>query len=173
MELVEQLDQEEIVRTAANKGIKWGFNPPYVPHFGTVHETMINSAKRMNNWWPQLSTFTDGMLTLVNTRPLTHQSANCSVDRDSFLRKGLISAEAHFYAELRLISTEEAHFYCGGSFLRGSIVSTEDTNFLRRSFISTKVLFLRSWLISTAETNFCGGDSFLRGRLISRRDAYF
>ena len=48
-ELVEQLDQGKIVRTDANKGIKWGFNPPYAPHFGTVHETMMKAAKRMKN----------------------------------------------------------------------------------------------------------------------------
>ena len=48
-ELVEQLDQGKIVRTAANKGIKWSFNPPYAPHFSTVHETMMKEAKRTKN----------------------------------------------------------------------------------------------------------------------------
>ena len=48
-ELVEQLDHGKIVRTAANKGIKWSFNPPYAPHFGTVHETMMKEAKRTKN----------------------------------------------------------------------------------------------------------------------------
>ena len=55
-ELVEQLDRGKIVRTAANKGIKWSFNPPYAPHFGTVHETMMKEAKRTKNWWLQSST---------------------------------------------------------------------------------------------------------------------
>ena len=45
-ELVEQLDQDKIEKSAANKGIKWSFNPPWAPHFGGVHETMIKSAKR-------------------------------------------------------------------------------------------------------------------------------
>jgi len=45
-ELVEQLDQNKIEKLAANKGIKWSFNPPGAPHFGGVHETMIKSAKR-------------------------------------------------------------------------------------------------------------------------------
>ena len=48
-ELVEQLDQGKMVRTAANKGIKGSFHPPYAPHFGTVHETMMKEAKRTNN----------------------------------------------------------------------------------------------------------------------------
>jgi len=40
-ELVEQLDQDKIEKSAANKGIKWSLNPPWAPHFGGVHETMI------------------------------------------------------------------------------------------------------------------------------------
>ena len=48
-ELVEQLDQGKIVRTDANKGIKWGFKPPYAPHLGTVHEIMMKAEKRMKN----------------------------------------------------------------------------------------------------------------------------
>ena len=55
-ELVEQLDRGKIVRTAANKGIKWSFNPPYAPHFGTVHKTMMKEAKRTKTWWLQSST---------------------------------------------------------------------------------------------------------------------
>ena len=47
--LVEQLDQGKIVRTAANKGIKEGFNAPYALRFGTVHETIMKAAKRMKN----------------------------------------------------------------------------------------------------------------------------
>ena len=61
-ELVEQLDQGKIVRTAANRRIKWGFNPPYALYFSTVHETMIKAAKRMKNWWLQSFISTDGML---------------------------------------------------------------------------------------------------------------
>ena len=48
-EFVEQLDQGKIMRTAANKGIKWGFNPPYALRFGTMHETIMKAAKRMKN----------------------------------------------------------------------------------------------------------------------------
>ena len=45
-ELVLQLDQDKIVKSVANKGVKWNFNPPLAPHFGGVHETMIKAAKR-------------------------------------------------------------------------------------------------------------------------------
>ena len=44
-ELVEQLERDKIEKSAANKGIKWSFNPPWAPHFDGVHETMIKSAK--------------------------------------------------------------------------------------------------------------------------------
>ena len=46
-ELVEQLDRDKIEKSAANKIIKWSFNPPWAPHFGGVHEAMIKSAKRV------------------------------------------------------------------------------------------------------------------------------
>ena len=38
-----EMDQDKIERTAANKGIKWSFNPPYAPHFGGKHKTMIKA----------------------------------------------------------------------------------------------------------------------------------
>jgi hypothetical protein len=43
--LVEQLDQKQIERATANKGITWYWNPPAAPHFGRVFESMIKSAK--------------------------------------------------------------------------------------------------------------------------------
>ena len=30
----------------ANKRIKWQFNPPYGPNFGSVHEAMVKLAKK-------------------------------------------------------------------------------------------------------------------------------
>ena len=45
-ELVKELDQDRIIKSAANRGIKWHFNPPLSPHFGGAHETMIKAAKR-------------------------------------------------------------------------------------------------------------------------------
>ncbi len=47
--LVTQLDENRITESAANKGIKWRFNPPLAPHFGGVHETMIKAAKKSIN----------------------------------------------------------------------------------------------------------------------------
>ena len=45
-ELVAELDQEQIRRTTANKGVEWYWNPPAAPHFGGVFESMIKAAKR-------------------------------------------------------------------------------------------------------------------------------
>ena len=67
----------------------------------------------------------------------------------------------------RLISTEEAHFYGGGSFLQRRLISTEEAYFYGGG------LFLRRRLISTEEARFYGGGLFLRRRLISTEEAYF
>ena len=60
------------------------FNPPYAPHFGGVFEIMIKSAKRaiiaiLNNADvndEELMTAFCGAETVINSRPLTYQSAN-------------------------------------------------------------------------------------------------
>ena len=44
-ELVEAIDKDKIHRSAADKGIKWHFNPPLAAHFGGIHESMVKSAK--------------------------------------------------------------------------------------------------------------------------------
>ena len=68
----------------ANKGIKWVFNPSYAPHFGGIFEVMIKSAKRAImtilkhvdvNDEEMMTAFT-GAKALINSRPLTYQSAN-------------------------------------------------------------------------------------------------
>ena len=85
----------------------------------------------------------------------------------------LISTEeAHFHGggsflRRKLISTEEAHFYGGGSFLRRRLISTEEAHFYRGGW------FLRRKLISTEEAHFYGGGSFLRRKLISTEEADF
>ena len=66
----------------------WSFNPPWAPHFGRVHETMIKSAKRatyailgtadVTN--EELMTAFTGKEALINSRPLTYQSTNPSDD---------------------------------------------------------------------------------------------
>ena len=64
--------------------VKWTFNPPSAPHFGGVFETMIIAAKRailailanadIND--KELMTAFTGADALINSRPLTYQSAN-------------------------------------------------------------------------------------------------
>jgi len=64
---------------------KWIFNPPYAPHFGGVFETMIKAVKKaivaiietqMLIINEELMTTFTGTEALVNSRPLTYQSAN-------------------------------------------------------------------------------------------------
>ena len=45
-DLVKRLAQNRIIKSAANHGIKWHFNPPLSPHVGGAHEIMIKAAKR-------------------------------------------------------------------------------------------------------------------------------
>ena len=64
--------------------VKWTFNPPSALHFGGVFETMIKAAKRailailanadIND--KELITAFTGAEALINSRPLTYQSAN-------------------------------------------------------------------------------------------------
>ena len=67
-----------------SKGIKWNFNPPSAPHFGGVYETMIKAIKKAISAIQQnadtndeelLTAFT-GAESLINSRPLTYQTAN-------------------------------------------------------------------------------------------------
>ena len=77
--LVAQLDQKQIERATANKGITWYWNPPVAPHFGGVFESMIKSAKRaIAAVLPnadvddeELQTIFTGVESLLNSRPLT------------------------------------------------------------------------------------------------------
>ena len=82
--LISQLDQEKIKESIANKGIDWHFNPPLVPHFGGIHESMIKSAKRAISAILGNADITDDELMtaiigaegLINSRPLTYQSTD-------------------------------------------------------------------------------------------------
>ena len=86
--LVNALDIEEIQKTAADKGIKWHFNPPAAPHFGGVHESMVKSAKKaiysiLSNADirdEELHTCFVAVESLLNSRPLTYQSASSMDD---------------------------------------------------------------------------------------------
>ena len=82
--LVRKLDKNKINQSTANKGVSWHFNPPLAPHFGGIHETMIKSATKAILAILGTADINDGELTtaiigaegLINTRPLTYQSAN-------------------------------------------------------------------------------------------------
>ena len=83
-DLVKALDKDKITRSTADKGVKWYFNPPYAPHFGGVHEIMVKAAKRaiyailgkadIND--EELITAFVGSEDLINSRPITYQTAN-------------------------------------------------------------------------------------------------
>ena len=81
-------------------------------------------------------------------RPVTHllsQNSPLSKMADYYKR------EAWALSASTLISTEEAHFHGGGSFLRRKLISTEQAHFYGGS------CFLWRKLISTEEADFCGG----------------
>ena len=83
-DLVKELDRDKIAKSTANQGIQWKFNPPHAPHFGGAHEIMIKGAKRavyaiLGNadiTDEELMTAITGAEALLNSRPLTYQSAN-------------------------------------------------------------------------------------------------
>ena len=84
-ELCELICKDQKVQTnTTSKGIKWTFNPPYAPHFGGVFEIMIKSEKRaiiaiLSNADvkdKELMTAFCGAEALINSRPLTYQSAD-------------------------------------------------------------------------------------------------
>ena len=84
-ELCELLCKDPRTKAAtADKGIKWKFNPLYAPHFGGIFEIMMKSAKRaitgiLSNADvsdEELMTAFCGAEALMNSRPLTYQSAS-------------------------------------------------------------------------------------------------
>ena len=88
-ELAKNLDEDKIQRSGTNKGIRWHFNTPLAPHFGGVHEIMIKAAKRAIfailgsadvNDEELMTAFIGAEALMINSRPLTHQSANQSDD---------------------------------------------------------------------------------------------
>ena len=82
--LISESEPERIKKSIANKGVAWNFNPPLAPHFGGAHETMIKAAKKAINVILGNADITDeelitavvGAEALINSRPLTYQSAN-------------------------------------------------------------------------------------------------
>ena len=84
-ELVENLDQEKIVReTTKYQPVTWQFNPPSAPHFGGVFEALIKSAKKAIKIIlgdadirdEELHTAICGAEHMLNSRPITYVSAD-------------------------------------------------------------------------------------------------
>ena len=84
-ELIENLDQEKIVReTTKYQPITWKFNPPSAPHFGGVFEALIKSAKKAIKIIlgdadirdEELHTAICGAEKMINSRPITYVSAD-------------------------------------------------------------------------------------------------
>ena len=84
-ELIKQIIKDSKVNESLVKqGVKWTFNPPYVPHFEGAFETMIKATKRAiiailrnaDDTDEELMTVFTGAESLINSRPLTYQSAN-------------------------------------------------------------------------------------------------
>ena len=83
-ELTNKMCQNSKLKKVNKSRDKVEFNPSSAPHFGGVFETMINAAKRAIfailgnadvNGEEMLTAFT-GAESLINSRPLTYQSAN-------------------------------------------------------------------------------------------------
>ena len=80
----ELVKDSKFISTMASKKIKWTINPSYVPHFGGVFEVMITAAKKAivailgnsDATDEELMTAFTGAEALINSRPLTYQSAN-------------------------------------------------------------------------------------------------
>ena len=80
-DLVNQIDQEKIMQTTANKGVQWSFNPPAAPHFEGVHEIMVKAAKNTiinilrdaDINYEELATAFVGAQGFINGKPLTYQ----------------------------------------------------------------------------------------------------
>ena len=83
-----KINQKKIQSCFANHRITWSFIPPLTPHFGRVHEAMIKSAKKALRAILQSADITDeellsafiGTECLINSRPLTYQSADPTDD---------------------------------------------------------------------------------------------
>ena len=84
--LVKELDKQHMVRTTADKGVQWQFNPPFAPHWGGAYEIMIKAATRAvyqilhgaDVIDEELLTAFVGAESLINSRPLTYQSSNAA-----------------------------------------------------------------------------------------------
>lgn len=84
LEALKALDKNRIQDATSAYGVKWRFNPPLAPHFSGVHEIMVKAAKKAIVAILGSADITDeellsavvGAEGLINSRPLTYQSAN-------------------------------------------------------------------------------------------------
>ena len=91
-ELVGQLDKDKTQGTTAQKGVKWTFTLPGAPHFGGTHEVMVKATKRAiyamlssnDVTDEELATVVTGAKSLLNSKPLTYQSANMKETQSVF-----------------------------------------------------------------------------------------
>ena len=82
--LTNNLNKNDICKKTSDKGVKWHFNPPYSPHHGGAFESLIKTAKKAMYSQMKDAEVTDeelvtiiaGAESLINSRPLTYQSAN-------------------------------------------------------------------------------------------------
>ena len=108
-ELTTAMDRQKIIATTACIEVEWQFNPPASPHFGGVHEVMIGAAKRAIYAVLKGASVSDeelmsafcGVEALLNSRPLTYQSADhrdvCPLTPNHFLHgriNSTLAAEA-------------------------------------------------------------------------------
>ena len=77
-DMLNQLDEEKIKISIANKGINWHCNPPYEPRIGSVHKTVIKLAiygilgcTAITD--KELTTAFAGAENLVSPQPLTYE----------------------------------------------------------------------------------------------------
>ena len=86
MKELEALDQDNIQDTTSSHRPNWHFNPPAGPHFSGVDEIIIKAAKNTIYAILGFADITDEELLsgvadaegLINSRPLTYQSADPS-----------------------------------------------------------------------------------------------
>ena len=83
-DVIEALDKDKIKSYATSKGIEWQFNPPSAPHMGGIWERLVRSVKEVMTGLlqdkvltdPQLATLLTEVESILNNRPLTHNSTD-------------------------------------------------------------------------------------------------
>ena len=113
--------------------MKWSFNPPGAPHFGGVHEAMVKSAKKAiyavlgssEVTVEELMTALTGVESLLNSRPLTYQTADSRYD--------VPLTPSHFL-----------HGQLGGNFAPETVDTTEFSP--RKHWRKVQELISRVWL---------------------------